>query len=386
MAGGGTTAAGGAASGGSSFSQRLRNIISTGSGSGGAQGEIQVLGQTKILADPRSNALLVFATKQDMDTIKHIVEQLDIVLAQVMIEAAVVQVSLGSSSSFGVNWRQNTPISAGSGAFAGQGAVNAGPALSGSSFGSIANSASNAVNSALPGGISGLLSFGKKDDLDVTLTALASDNRAKILQMPRVQTSNAKAASLFVGESRPYPNGSYYGGGSYGGYSSIQQMPIGVSLEITPLINVEGLVVLDIHVRIDSVAGTVNIANVGDVPITSSKEAFSNVAVRNRDTIMLGGLIENDDSSSHSGVPLLKDIPVIGGLFRSSSGNKTRNELIVLIRPTVLETPEVAAQNAAAEQRNMPSVRRAQEEMRIDQERRTRQGEKEIERLRNDPK
>ena len=89
----------------------------------------------------------------------------------------------------------------------------------------------------------------------------------------------------------------------------------------------------------ESVSGTVNIANVGDVPITSQKTATTKVSVRDHDTIVLGGLIENSSSRSISGVPILMNIPVLGYLFRNTSDKAVRNELIVLIRPTVLPTP-----------------------------------------------
>jgi len=104
------------------------------------------------------------------------------------------------------------------------------------------------------------------------VTALATNSRARILQRPRIQTSHAVPASIFVGESRPYPTGSYYGGGAFGGYSSIEQLQIGVTLEVTPLINPDGLVVMDIHQKIDSFTGNVTIQNIGDVLITSEKD------------------------------------------------------------------------------------------------------------------
>ena len=360
----------GAPAGGSSFTDRLRNIINKAS----VSGEIQIIGQTKIIADERTNSLLVFASRADMETIKKIISQLDVVLSQVLIEAVIIQVSLGNSKSLGISYLERQPHGIGN-YFAGQGAVNNNTLFTGSVFNNVVNGFTNTGNS-LPGGFSYLASFG--NDLDVAVNALASDNKAKILQRPRVQTSNAKQATLFVGESRPYPTGSYYGGGAYGGYSSIQQMQIGVTLEVTPLINVDGLVVMDIHAKIDSVSGTVNIANVGDVPITSSKEAQASVAVRDHDTIMLGGLIETDKSQNSSGVPYLKDIPLMGALFRSHSSSDTRNELILLIRPTVLPTPEVAALAARAVKDSMPAVRRSEQEMLNEESRRMKQSDKEF--------
>jgi general secretion pathway protein D len=212
------------------------------------------------------------------------------------------------------------------------------------------------------------MSFGQ--DLDVTVTAAAANSHARIMQRPRIQTSHNEPATLFVGQSRPYPTSSYYGGGAYGGYSSIQQLQIGVTIEVTPLVNPDGLVVMDIHTKIDSFDGNVTIQNVGDVPVTSSKEASAKVSVRDHDTIILGGLIETDKNKSASGVPLLMDIPLLGYLFRASHNDETRSELIVLIRPTVLPTPEIAALAATAEKNKMPGVRGMEKEIRDEEKQR----------------
>jgi general secretion pathway protein D len=358
----GTTPAGGQPGG--SFSQRLQNIIQRAS----ASGEIQVLGQTKIISDERTNSLLIYASKDDMKIIKDIVAKLDVVLAQVLIEAVIIEVALKNSRDLGIAAYEQQ-AHPGSGYFKGLGALNNGSSFAPSP---LVSSATN-VAGTLPGGFSYLASFGQ--DLDVTMTAVANDSRARILQRPRIQTSHNEPAMLFVGESRPYPTSSYYGGGGYGGYSSIQQMQIGVTLEVTPLINPDGLVVMDIHQKIDSVSGTVNIANVGDVPITSSKEASAKVSVRDHDTIILGGLIETDKNKTASGVPLLMDIPVLGYLFRNSHNDENRSELIVLIRPTVLPTPEIAALAATAEKNKMPGVRDTEREIRAEETRRLKQAD-----------
>jgi general secretion pathway protein D len=340
-----------------SFTDRLRNIIQRAS----VSGEIQVLGQTKIIADERTNALLIFAGKEDMKIIKDIVSKLDVVLAQVLIEAVIIEVQLGpDTKSFGVSYLQHPQTS---GKLTGVGAGGAGTFYD---FGSFVNAGGGTnLGNALAGGFNYFAKWNQ--DLDVTVSAITSDTRAKILQRPRIQTSHAVQAQLFVGQSRPYPTASYYGGGSFGGYSSIQQLQIGVTLDVTPLINPDGLVVMDIHQTIESYNGDVDIANVGKVPITSRKEAAAKVAVRDRDTIILGGLIETDKSKTHSGIPILMDIPVLGWLFRSTTSNETRTELLVLIRPTVLPTPEVAALTARVEKDKMPGVRGTEAEI-LDEE------------------
>ncbi|HOX55336.1 MAG TPA: secretin N-terminal domain-containing protein [Candidatus Paceibacterota bacterium] len=346
---------------GSSFSQRLQNLI----GKAAQQGDIVVLGQTKIISDERTNSLLIYASKEDMKTIKEIVAKLDVVLAQVLIEAVIIEVTLTDSRDLGFSYLQHPQSS---GQWTGVGAINNKNFLNRESF------VSGGTNSLIPQGFSYLMNWGQ--DLDVTVTALAADSRARILQRPRIQTSHNEPASLFVGESRPYPTSSYYGGGAYGGYSSIQQLQIGVTLDVTPLINPDGLVVMEIRQQIDSFLGNVTIQNVGDVPVTSSKVASTKVSVRDHDTIILGGLIETDKNKSASGVPFLKDVPLLGYLFRSTHADETRKELLVLIRPTVLPTPEIAALAATAEKNKMPGVRATEKELRADEMHRLKKADK----------
>jgi general secretion pathway protein D len=349
----------------SSFSSRLQNIIQRAS----ASGEIQVLGQTKIIADERTNSLLIYATKEDMKTIQGIVAKLDVVLAQVLIEAVIMEVTLTDSRDIGFSYLQHPQNS---GQWTGVGAINNKNFLQANDFTGI-NGVTNA-GGVLPQGFSYLMSWGQ--DLDVTVTALAADSRTRILQRPRIQTSHNEPAHLFVGESRPYPTSSYYGGGAYGGYSSIQQLNIGVTLDVTPLINPDGLVVMDIQQEIDSFEGNVTIQNVGDVPITATKQASAKVSVRDHDTIILGGLIETDKNKNGSGVPFLMDVPLLGYLFRSSHNDETRKELIVLIRPTVLPTPEIAALTATAEKNKMPGVRATEKEIRAEEMQRLKAADK----------
>jgi general secretion pathway protein D len=149
-------------------------------------------------------------------------------------------------------------------------------------------------------------------------------------------------------------------------------LQIGVTLEVTPLINPDGLVVMDIHQTIESANGSVNIVNVGDVPITSRKEAAAKVSVRDRDTIILGGLIETSKQKRASGVPFLMDVPLLGYAFRGTTMQEVRNELIVLIRPSVLPTPEIAAAAAESEKNAMPMVKQAEREIRKEEAKRAR--------------
>ena len=353
----GATAPGGAAGGASSFQSRLQNIIQRASTPGGAQADaIQVFGQTKIIADQRSNSLLIFATRQDMASIKNVVEKLDVLLSQVLIESVIMEVSLGNKWNLGVSAIQKPSAITGSPNFQGAGGYNNGQSF----FNFVTNGlVANGTNTALS---SGLSYFGQimGTDYDVALQAAASDDSITIIQKPRIQTFQAQPASFFVGNTVPYVT-STYNGGTTGIGSSYSQLSVGVSLEVTPFINPDGLVVMQITEEIDNISGYTTIDN-NPVPNTSKKTLSSNVAVKDRDSIILGGAIYSSKSFNKSGVPLLQDIPLLGALFSSRSSDKSRQELLVLMRPTVLKTPELAALQAKKEQSRLPGIAHAEAE------------------------
>jgi general secretion pathway protein D len=348
--------------GGSSFAQRLNQIVnraSTPSGSG--QDQIQLFGQTKIIPNASSSTLLVYATRQDMVQIKEIISKIDVPLAQVLIEALIIDVTLGSDFNFGISAKQNpktlyNPNNTTNilNTIAGAGGMNNGPSFLNFLTSAVGTNGSTSFGDSLGSGFS---YFGKLSSTwDAAVQAAKSDTRASIIQRPRIQASQAQKASFQVGESRPYVTSTYAGyTGGYGG-SSYSQLFAGVELEVTPYINPDGLVVMDITQSINEFNGFTEIANVGKVPNTIQRELASEIAVRDRDTVMLGGFIKSNKSNSKAGVPYLMDIPVLGNLFTSRADSKTRSELIVLMRPTVLKTPELAAQNTLIEEKRLPGV------------------------------
>jgi general secretion pathway protein D len=283
---------------------------------------------------------------------------LDVLLSQVLIEAVIMDVTLGSSFNLGVSAAQNPQqygTTAG-GPILGGGGGNNGAALQSLIPGGLANAATNGAFAQNLGG--GLNYYGNiGPNWDVAVSALAGENNATVIQRPRIQTSQAKPATFFVGNTVPYVTGTYYGGGYSGGNSSqYSQLTVGVELDVTPFINPDGLVVMDINQEIDDVNGSTAIEGVGNVPNTDKRTLSSEIAVRDRDTIMLGGFIRSDKSTSKSGVPVLQDIPLLGMLFSSRSDSKNREELIVLMRPTVLKTLDDSAAMTRTEERRLPGV------------------------------
>ncbi|MDB6112709.1 MAG: Type and secretion system protein, partial [Pedosphaera sp.] len=357
---------GGATTGarGTSFQDRLQRLVTKAS----STGDFQVLGQTKIIADERTNSLLVFAGKQDMDMITNIIDKLDVVLAQVLIEAIIMEVTLSDSQTLGVSYLQKSASSPGN-YFSGIGAVKNGGFLSANNFSSVATNAAG----ALPSGFSYFASFG--NDFEATLTAIADDHKVNVLSRPRIQTSHAVPASLQIGDTVPYVTGTSFNGYNGSPSSQYQQTFVGINLQVTPLINPDGLVVMDITQDIQQLGPSTTIDG-NQVPTTTKRTAQAKVSVRDRDTIILGGFISTTKTKDKSGVPILKDIPGLGYLFRSTADSNKRVELIVMIRPTVLPNPGDAALVATQERNHMPGVRAFEAEYQADEAKRVKAGDR----------
>lgn len=369
--GGSTTGGGVAGSASPSFTDRVRSLIDR--ASTGKNGEFQILGQTKIIADERMNALLVFASHEDMEMIKKVVKQLDVVLAQVLIEAIIMEVTLDNSRTIGISAAQNPT---------GSHNVYVGGYNNGQNFfgSGDSNSFPGNLTGALPGNMFSYWgNFG--NNFQVALQAAASEGRVNVLSRPRIQTSHGVEADLFVGETIPYVDSTTAGAfGGTGVYNSYQQQQIGITLKVKPLINPDGLVVMDIYQEASEPGPSSTAVNINgtEVPTINQRQAAATVAVKDRDTIILGGMISTTQSKTKSGVPYLKDIPLLGALFRSTANTEERTELIVLLRPTVLPTPEAAAAVATAEQRRLPGVRAAEAEIHAEEAARLKAADQEL--------
>ncbi len=388
----------------SSFRSRLQSIVNRASG-----GDIQILENARIVPDYRSNSLIVFANDRDMAKIDEIVQQVDSILAQVLIEAIIVNVTLSDGMDTGVNILMNeakgsnpnyitgslnggpstiintpapaAPNNPGQGGFGeggGNGGANTAAEVAGNAVGTFSSS-------MLSGGFSYLSRY--DSGLDFAMSALAQNSSAKVMQTPRVQTSHAVPATFFNGEQVPYQGSSGYGGsyggyggayggygGSYGGYT--QFLNVGITLDVTPYITPDDLVVMEISQTISELEGFIDMGG-GQAdgagmkaPQTTEREATSTISVKDGDTILLGGFIRSAKTDTESGVPFLKDVPLLGNLFKNNSKTSKRSELLVLIRPTILDTPEEAALMSVKERKRLPGVREAEAEFTEDERKR----------------
>ena len=325
---GGSTMGGGTSGGLQNRINRLRQGSAV-SGTG-----LPILGDTRIVAYERNNEVVLFGKKKNIAQAKEIIAKLDRVAKQVLIEAIIIDVALGDSKSFGASIRQSKQEFGGNSPNGGLSSALA-SALGPAAF------TPTAVQDATTGfSYWGFLG----SSWEMAVNALETDTRVDMLSTPRIQTSHAKEASLFIGEERPMITGTF-SDISGGQNAQVQRQRIGITLDILPFINDEGLVVMDISQRIQDIIGNQTIDG-NQVPITTDRSAESTVSVRDGEMVMLGGFIKTKKSVTKNGVPVLRHVPLLGRLFESESDTEERYELIVLLRPTVLDTP--AAANAKA--------------------------------------
>lgn len=310
-------------------------------------GEIQLTGKlssdVKIIADTRINSLLVLASRSDMVVIEDVLRQIDIMLSQVLIEVVIVEIGLTDKIKVGIDWLQRSMIAynakqgGGKRAFLGFG----GASRSGANATLKDGSAINTISDLPAGAGSGLSYYFTLFDynIDAVINMLASSSEAKILSTPIILTTDNKEAKIMVGEKRPVMTGSTYYSGQQS--STYQYVDIGIQLEVTPRINKKGFVIMDIKQKIDNKGDDVYIDG-NPVPVITTRDFTASVAVNDGRTIVIGGIVATDTVKGRSKIPFLGDIPFLGVLFRSDNNETVRRELIVLMTPYVLNTPEKA--------------------------------------------
>ncbi|MCS6771735.1 MAG: type II secretion system secretin GspD [Kiritimatiellae bacterium] len=308
---------------------------------------------TKILADKRTNSLLLMGRKSDLDALLEVIDSLDIMLAQVLIEAVILEINLGKDIQSGVDWLQRSVTAYQDISRGPRGGLSTrlpvysfggGSVMSGGSGFRAGNSLLTQAdgNAALSSGtLTYYLTFFDLN-IDAIIRLAASSRDARILSTPVVLTTDNTEAKINIGEERPVVTStSTTETGTQ--TQNYQYRNIGIDLSVTPRINPQRYVVMEISQKADNVGGF-ELINGNRVPVITKREINAQIAVQSRNTIVLGGLVSTDKTRSRTKVPLLGDIPLLGALFRSDSREEARTELLVLITPYVLMTPEEARQ------------------------------------------
>ena len=279
---------------------------------------MQFAGEPTLIPDDSRNIIMVRALYSDYARIQKLLERLDNMPMQVLIEVMVAEVTLDDNLKYGVEWALKN----------GQASVHGG----GVSF----NKAD---------GLKFNLAFDDQTDIFKLLNFLAINNKFSILSSPQVLVLNNEAATVNVGEQVPIVTSQITDtttNTSLASSQSVQYKDTGVILNVTPRINDDGIILLDIDQQVSSVKDqtTQGIQS----PTISTKEVKTKLAVKDGQSILMGGLIDRNDTINESGIPLLKDIPGIGWLFKAKSNTHNKSELMIMVTPYVISSEDVLDQ------------------------------------------
>ena len=301
--------------------------------------------ETTIQPDETLNAIVVRADPGAMQEILAIVEKLDARKEQVLIEAAIVEVTFNDDRSLGVE------------VAAGDGRGESVPLVS-------TNGINGGVLSALLGGIVGendtvnviaglgatsspTIAAAKIDTSGISfgavVTAVASNTNANLLSTPSILTLDNEEAHILVGQEVPFRTGSFTttSDGANNPFTTVQREDVGLELTVTPHVHNDSAVRLEVAQEISNVISAPAGQAFADV-VTSKRTIETTVLAEDQQTIVLGGLIQDDITETRTKVPLLGDIPVLGNLFKSRRDERTKTNLLVFLRPTVLRSSEDA--------------------------------------------
>ncbi|MBT3711115.1 MAG: type II secretion system secretin GspD [Gammaproteobacteria bacterium] len=277
-----------------------------------------------IVADEDTNSLLVRTTPRDYRQLLTTINNLDTPPLQVLINAVIGQVTLTDNTEFGIDWQRISQN------------VNTG--LVSSRFlpatGLLPANGTPAIGSGL------ILTRTFNDGssiIDATLNAIAQDNEVRLLARPTILATNNQEGEIKVGQDVPIDGGSTVSGNGVT-TSNISYRDVGIVMTITPQINDDGFINLEIFQSLSSIEE--GASGVADNPVFTNQEISTTAVVANGSTITLGGLIQEDESDQNSGIPGLQRIPGLGALFSYQQIRAVRRELFVILRPQIISGDE----------------------------------------------
>jgi type II secretory pathway component GspD/PulD (secretin) len=296
--------------------------------------ESLLIGRTLLVADNITNSVVVQGPPTAVEIIENLLDQVDVKADQVMISTVFGQLSLGKSTTTGIDWLR-----------AYRGNENGG--LAGSSItgvpinsvdpGSIINPITGTAIGSFPSQ-TGLSLYGKiGSSLGAYVKLLSTSSNFTLLSRPSIFVKNNQIGTISSGKRIAIPTNS--NSFSAGGVSTnVEYRDVVLKLEVIPLVNSEKEITLQIALVSDSVGKSTEIEGLGNIPEINTRELLTTVTVPNNQTIVLGGLISTNDTESVSGIPLLSDIPGLGRLFSTKTKGIDRDELMIFIQPSIVNS------------------------------------------------
>jgi general secretion pathway protein D len=302
----------------------------TNSTDGGARSVFQ---NVRITADTADNAIVVYSNQEDYGVIERSLHQIDRPKLQVAIEATVAEVTLTDQLQFGVQYflsgtHGNSVSLAGSSATTNTSSTT-------TTGINVTSAVQSAIQTVLPGAN---LILGSQAQPNVILSALSTLTDVRVLSAPSVVVMDDQPALLSVGDEIPISTGTttvLTANNSV--VNTIQMQNTGIILKVLPHVFANGTIQMEVEQEVSDVANATSSSNqVNLTPTISQRLVHSTIAVTSGQTVLLGGLISDNDQKTKSGIPVLNDIPVVGDLFGTKSGQKQRTEIIMFIKPQLI--------------------------------------------------
>ena len=283
------------------------------------------LSDVSVLASSETNAVIVRGTAAQIAEAGVLVRALDVRRPQVLIEAAIVEVSADVGERLGV--QLGLGLDAPRGGFAATSLTNGGTSVQ-----SILVALGETGGAALS---TGLTLGASSRDFGLLISALGQSSQANLLSTPSVTTMDNEPATIVVAQNVPFRTGSFLTeGATTTPFTTIERRDVGITMQVLPRVTAGGVIRLEIAQEVSSLvnAGVVGAADI----VTNRRVIETTVLADDRGTVVLGGLITDDQTQAEDKVPVLGDVPVVGNLFRSRQKNATRRTLFVFLRPTIL--------------------------------------------------
>jgi len=300
-------------------------------------------GQVLITADKATNALIITASSKDYEKLKEVIKKLDVKRKQVYVEAVIMEISMDKLRQIGVEIQGPIPTTTDS---AGNPIIkNTLAPVGGTNFGGITTFASQGpigLTGLAVGVVKGTFKFGNNTFFNVggLLRALQSDSDVNLLSTPQLLTSDNQKAEIIVAQNVPFPTGqSQTVGGNV--LTTIERKDVGIILRLTPQIMESDMVKLDVYQEISAVTDTPqSVSGVVVGPTTNKRSATSMIIVKDKQTVVMGGLVQDNITFSENKVPLLGDIPLLGWLFKFQSKHPVKTNLLIFLTPYIVKESE----------------------------------------------
>jgi len=301
--------------------------------------EGRAVGEIKIVVYEPTNSLVILASAGDYKQIVETIKKLDIFPQQVLIEVLIAEVSLTESTRFGIQWsllsQDKVKAFGETHTFEGLSQFRPGTSLYGKETTPLPPSISGGLAPAIGGGYSYLLYEAGR--LTAMLHALATEGRVNVLSSPHLLVKDNQEASIDVGSEVPTSTGvvQQVTGAQAPLAQNIQYKTIGVKLKMKPVINAEKTVVLDITQEVSEQAASIEVGGL-KYPSFSKREAKTSIVVGDGQSIIIGGIMRETKKKDYEGIPILSKIPLLGYLFRYTTSNIDKTELIMILTPHVV--------------------------------------------------